>query len=82
MVGQMSVNKQAAQKDQRWCPAPTPTPRTPRYPDTVSIALNGILCLGKCLCLLSFVTIASEQKSHGVPHADLQNSFLHRSSLA
>ena len=49
MVGLMSVNKLAAQeKDQRWCPAPAPAPRTPSHPDIVSLALNGILCLGTC----------------------------------
>ena len=64
-------------------PVPTlPAPKTPRHPDIVSITLNGVLCLGTCSCLLSFVTIASEQKSPGAPPADLQKSFLHRSSLA
>ena len=60
------VNNLAAQeKDQRWCPAPTPAPRTPRHPDITSIVLNGGgvgSLLGKCSYLLSFVTIASEQR--------------------
>ena len=66
MVSLVSVNKLAAQeKDQRWCPAPTPAPRTPRHPDITSIVLNGGgvgSLLGKCSYLLSFVTIASEQR--------------------
>ena len=64
MVSLVSVNKLAAQeKDQRWCPAPTPAPRTPRHPDITSIVLTGAgggVSLGEMCMPLSFVTIASE----------------------
>ena len=86
MVSLVSVNKLAAQeKDQRWCLAPTPAPRTPRHPDITSIVLTGAgggVSLGEMCMPLSFVTIASEQKSHSVLCADLQKSFLHRSSFS
>lgn len=64
-------------------PAPTlPAPKTPRYPDIVSITLNRVFARGNAHAFCPFVTIASEQKIHNVPRADLQKSFLHKSSLA
>ena len=62
-------------------PGPSPSSQNSK-PSRYCQPCPKCLCLGTCSWLLSFVTIASEQKSHGVPRADLPKSFLHRPSSA